>query len=225
MSPRIKHLSVIPPKFDYLSEEECKLLLKHATGVISDMILFAWHTGFRFGEIIALTWKDIDFDRGIITLSKAIARGHLGTTKSNKTRHAYITADVREMLTRRREKIKNMLVFPNTKGGYMIQARCVEWLHELCDTSGLRKIGWHTFRHTFASHLVEKGISLRTVQELLGHSDPQTTMRYAHLGPMILKEAVKIFDRPRTIFNLRHNSVTIPNLEREHRPISEIYES
>jgi len=219
-TPKIKHLKVAPPKFDYLSQEECDLLLLNASGIIKDMILFAWHTGLRFGEIIALTWNDIDLERGTISVNKAIARGYLGTTKSNKTRQAYVTADVREMLDRRRKETANAIVFPNTKGRYMIQQRCVEWLHDICDKSGLRRIGWHTFRHTFASHLVEKGVSLRTVQDLLGHSDPQTTMRYAHLGPVILQEAIRIFDKPRIVQKLRHNSVTIANSAREDRIIN-----
>ena len=50
---------------------------------------------------------------------------------------------------------------------------------------------------------------LSSIQELLGHSNPQTTMRYAHLGLMILREAVRAFDKPHTFLNLRHNSVTI----------------
>lgn len=75
----------------------------------------------------------------------------------------------------------------------------------------MRKIGWHTFRHTFASRLAENGISMRTIQELLGHSDTNTTMRYAHLSPLVLKEAIRTLEKP----FLWHNSVTTRNRAHE----------
>jgi len=54
----------------------------------------------------------------------------------------------------------------------------------------VRKIGWHTLRHTFATNLVAKGIPLRAVQELLGHSTILMTERYAHVGAQTLRSAV-----------------------------------
>jgi hypothetical protein len=51
-------------------------------------------------------------------------------------------------------------------------------------------VGWHTLRHTFASQLLANGASMREVQELLGHSDIRTTMRYTHLAPAALRGAV-----------------------------------
>lgn len=55
----------------------------------------------------------------------------------------------------------------------------------------LKGVGWHTLRHTFASHLVMADVNLRTIKELLGHSDIKTTMIYAHLAPEHLKGAVE----------------------------------
>jgi site-specific recombinase XerD len=58
----------------------------------------------------------------------------------------------------------------------------------------LRRIGWHVARHTFASHLVMRGVPIRTVQELLGHSTIEMTMRYSHLSPEACRSAVEVLD-------------------------------
>ena len=63
-----------------------------------------------------------------------------------------------------------------------------------CRKAGLRQIGWHVLRHTFASHLVMRGAAMKVVQELLGHATIEMTMRYAHLGPDVPRHAVKLLD-------------------------------
>ena len=69
-------------------------------------------------------------------------------------------------------------------------------LWRACKKAGLRQIGWHALRHTFASHLVMRGASIKAVQELLGHSSIQMTMRYAHLAPEVARDAVNLLDKP-----------------------------
>src|SRR3954471_6115379 len=63
--------------------------------------------------------------------------------------------------------------------------------------AGLRRIGWHVLRHTFASHLAMRGVPLKAIQELLGHASIVTTMRYAHLAPHVARDAVRLLDRAR----------------------------
>jgi site-specific recombinase XerD len=69
-------------------------------------------------------------------------------------------------------------------------------LWRACRKAGLRPVQWHACRHTFASHLVMRGVPLKAVQELLGHSTIQMTMRYAHLAPEVTRDAVNLLDQP-----------------------------
>ena len=68
-------------------------------------------------------------------------------------------------------------------------------LKRACKRAGLRQIGWHVLRHTFASHLVMRKAPIKAVQELMGHSTITMTERYAHLSPDVRKDAVRLLDR------------------------------
>ena len=65
-----------------------------------------------------------------------------------------------------------------------------------CQRAGLRHAQWHMLRHSFASQLAMKGVPLKMIQELLGHSTIEMTMRYAHLAPSALVDAVAVLDGP-----------------------------
>jgi site-specific recombinase XerD len=67
-------------------------------------------------------------------------------------------------------------------------------LVKVCRKAGLRRIGWHGLRHSYASHLMMKGAKPVEVQELLGHASLSMTMRYAHLSPSARRAAVELLD-------------------------------
>ena len=71
------------------------------------------------------------------------------------------------------------------EGGRELQENECKWpLWRACKRASLRRVGWHALRHTFASHLVMRGVPLKAVQELLGHATIEMTMRYSHLSPV-----------------------------------------
>lgn len=69
-------------------------------------------------------------------------------------------------------------------------------LRTACRHAGIRQIGWHVLRHTFASTLAQRGGTPKAIQELMGHSDMVTTMRYMHLAPAHHVEAIALLDDP-----------------------------
>lgn len=204
--PKIELLKVPPQKFKYLSFEESEFLLNNTNGIWHDMFLLAMKTGLRFGEIIALQWSDINFDTNQITICHSISRGLIGSTKSNKIRYIPILDSVREMLKDRPQT--GQYVFSLDDNKPLNQGHCIKSLTRICRQLNIRRINWHMFRHTFASHLANRNISLQAIQQLLGHSDIKTTMRYAHLSPAMLTDSIQVLDQKSTQC---HNTVTEPN--------------
>jgi len=196
--PKITWLKCPPPKTDHLSLDECGLLLAKAEGVIQDMLLVALRTGMRRGEIIGLQWSSINWQTQTITVRHSLCgyTKQLSTTKSNRERHIPMDADVYTALFKR--KRQTGYVFVDERKQHFSGKYLSRRLKELCKRVELRTIGWHTLRHTFASHLAMNGAPLNTVQALLGHSSITTTMRYAHLAPSALRAAIDTLN-PKTI--------------------------
>jgi integrase len=204
-APKLKLLKVPPQKVNSLTEEESQLLLDNCDGWLKDMILVALKTGLRFGELIALEWSDIDFKNNVMTVKKSISRGRIGSTKSNKIRYIPLQDEISQVLAARAKK--SGFVFADNKNEPLKPKFCLTWLHKACSRAGLRKIGWHSCRHGFGSHLAQKGVPILSIKDLLGHSDVQTTMRYAHLTQLATREAINTLNK-----NSGPNMATIHNL-------------
>ena len=85
-------------------------------------------------------------------------------------------------------------VFTDELHKHLSRWRINDTLGQICRKAGLRRITCHVLRHTFASHLAMAGASIQAIQQLLGHSDIQTTMRYAHLNQSALKSTMNLLD-------------------------------
>jgi len=203
--PRIKPLKVQPQKFDYLTEAEAEQLLNTATGVYHSLIKIALYTGLRFSELVALSWDDVNLKDKVLTVTHSFSGGVLGSTKSNKIRYIPLIDELCELFRTLPVEYQRF-IFVNQNSSHYLAEACRRNLHWICDKAKLRHVGWHTLRHTFASRLAGNNVSVMAIKDLLGHSEIRTTMRYAHLGPMVLRDAVLTLDK-----NSRHNPVTTSN--------------
>lgn len=181
----------------FLSREEAERLLTELrdSGLdqLHDMSLLALYCGLRAGEIFNLSWDCIDFERGSVRLKD---------TKSGRGRVVFMTDRVKGMFERRSESADGRgLVFPARTGSRAVEvsnafAAVVERMGFNRGIEDRRdKVVFHTLRHTFASWLVENGVDLFTVKELLGHSSLSMTERYSHLSPGTLQAAAKRLDQ------------------------------
>jgi integrase len=196
-APKTRWLKAPKPDFDFLSAQEAQQLIARAEpGRWQTMIIVALHTGLRIGELVALAWDCVDLNAGRLVVKRAVYKGHLDTPKGGRTREVPLNATVVQTLRTYPRRLGCNWVFPQKDRNFIRnpQHACVDAIVRQAERAGLRRIGWHTLRHTFASHLVMSGRSLQEVQELLGHATIDMTQRYAHLSPEAKRDAVRTLD-------------------------------
>jgi integrase len=167
-------------------EEVWALVRAAATDQHGAIYLTAAFTGLRLGELLALRWRDVDFAASAIRVRASYASGHLTTPKSGKVRAVPMAPDVSEALAKlgRREHwtAEDDLVFPGESGGYLDGSALSRRYKAALSRAGLRRLRFHDLRHTFGTRMIAKA-DIRRVQEWMGHSDIQTTMKYLHYAP------------------------------------------
>lgn len=154
---------------------------------LEPMIILSLKTGMRRGELFDLLWSDIDLDSATITIRAEIS-------KSNRTRHIPLSPialqTLKDWKTQQADVTNKERIFVNSKGERFDNINKA-WRTILKD-SGIFEFRWHDMRHDFASKLVMKSVPLNTVRELCGHTDMNTTLRYAHLAPEHKAEAIAV---------------------------------
>lgn len=192
--PAVTWLRAAPPKTDFLTHEECGRLLSQTSGILYELVLVGLRTGMRQGELKGLQWSSINWQSLTITVrhSKDDYLPEPSATKSNRERHIPMHRDVYRVLSARRQDAG--YVFLNTRGEPFQHWGLSTQLTAASARAGLRRVHWHLLRHTFASHLAMDGVPLGAIQALLGHASVTTTMRYAHLAPSTLRNAIDLLE-------------------------------
>ena len=153
-------------------------------------IVVCLYTGLRIGELLALEWKDVDFQKGMLTVSKSRHEG-----KDENGRYAQIVESPKTVSSRRciplpkqilcelrmlKRKSRSLYVISNGESSIPVRSyqRSFERLLKKLD---IPHKGFHALRHTFATRALECGMDVKMLSELLGHKDPAVTLRrYVH---------------------------------------------
>lgn len=209
--------------------EEQKEFLKAIEGHRHEVLfLVALYTGLREGEILALTWNDIDFIKNTITVSKTVSivvditkesrsKGYIsiGTPKTVKGNRVVPLPDflVKRLkqykLFKKEESLKIGIQFKEsnnlftTRNGTMLSAVNLQRMFkEILLKAGIENRKFHDLRHTYATRLFELGESAKTVQELLGHSSISMTLDiYTHVLKETKETAIEKLDELSKTFN------------------------
>lgn len=157
------------------------------------MLEVLYSSGLRVTELVDLRINNVYFDLGFL---KVVGKG-------NKERLVPVGRDALKFLTIYKEQIRvhvpvkkdfESYMFLNRRGRKLTRVMIFTIIKQLADQIGLKKrISPHTFRHSFATHLIEGGADLRAVQEMLGHESITTTEIYTHLDRDYLRQVIQEF--------------------------------
>jgi len=159
----------------------------------------------RLGELRALEWRHIDFANGTRRVEQSIGKKKdpanpgrviefLGPTKNGRPRAVPMSVHVVEALRRHPRRLNSPWVWPSEDGDFLKENEAKHPMRRALKRAHLPNDQWHICRHSFCSHLVQRGVHLLVVKELAGHTHLKSTLRYAHLDPMGGKAAVALLD-------------------------------
>jgi len=188
-------LNIVRPKKEkklpeVLSQKEVRVILDNITNLKHKAILFlTYSSGLRVGEVVRLKLKDIDSDRMLI---------HVVQGKGRKDRYTVLSEVTLGVLREYVQKFKPAeWLFQGEEAGRHITERTVQRVFESArEKAGIqKKVSVHSLRHSFATHLLEGGIDLRYIQELLGHESSKTTEIYTHVTKKSIKSIASPLDK------------------------------
>jgi len=184
-----------PKLFDFEEYERVVTAARDRSSAALVVVLLAGDAGLRAGEIRALQREDVDFTTGQLVLRRSEWQGNVTATKGNKVRFVPMTPRLAQALTDHRH-VPGAPVLYREDGTPMAEHHVEELLRGVLRVAGL-KGGPHKLRHTFCSHAVAMGLSVKDVQLLAGHQDLKTLERYLHVIPGALHGAIEKLDRGR----------------------------
>jgi len=198
-APRFAKLKAQPPEIEFFDFADLDQLVDGARKTGPEVLVFVLlgaDAGLRRGEIIALEQTDADHRRGQLTIARSDWCGEIGSPKGGKTRRVPMTNRLAEALSAIRH-LRGPRALYQRDGEPVTETTLRNWMERAERAGGLPVTGHiHRLRHTFCSHLAMHGAPAKAIQELAGHADLSTTMRYMHLSPASLNQAIRLLEQP-----------------------------
>jgi integrase len=169
-----------PGRIRYLTEDEIKTLLDCCANHVKPIVILALNTGMRKGEIMNIRWSDIDMVNRMIKITDS---------KNNESRYVPINDTLFAILLKLENSTSKDTALFLKKNGKPIKY-INNGFYNAMKRAKIENFRFHDLRHTFASHLVMKGVDIRIIQQLLGHKTLAMTMRYSHVSNEAMKTAV-----------------------------------
>ena len=182
-----------------MSPVEVKRLLAMAKNPkVRVLLALCYGCGLRAGEAVRLKVGDIDKAQGIIRVVQA---------KGRKDRHVMLSPEMLDLLRQwwkvrlsfydRSAPIEDRWLFPGRKRNQPMTTRqLIRLFHEAAEAANIKKpVTLHTLRHSFATHLLERGTDIRVIQALLGHDKLETTARYARVATGLISSVESPLDK------------------------------
>lgn len=165
-------------------------------GIVLDL-----YTGLRMGELLALEWKDVDLDSGVISINKTvyISKDDNGTWKEmtdtpksrTSCREIPLPAHMVAQLRRLRSCSDSRRIISRSDGTPLDNKRYRYTYNAMLEELGIRHISFHSLRHTFATRAIESGMDVKTLSEILGHANASITLNiYTHSMPDTKRKAM-----------------------------------
>jgi integrase len=194
----VKKLKEPPGRLRYLKPEEVNALLKACSEHLRPIVVTALNTGMRRNEVFNLKWSQVDLENRKITVIN---------TKNNESRVIPINQTLFKEFLTLSKKSNGEYVFPSKDGDAFKSIR--KSFASALKRAGIEDFRFHDLRHTFGSQLVMQGVDIRTVQQVMGHKDIKMTMRYSHLSPEYVQEAIGRLDLLWTPFGHQNDNSKI----------------
>lgn len=181
----------------YLAPDEEQRLLDAAPEPLRSAILVSIHSGLRESELLKLTWGDVRFGEGLLVVRETKG-GRDRVVPMNETLRATLEAQPRKVVTDKDGRpMASPYCFTSDTGTRYERFNNTTWRKALA-AAGITSFRWHDLRHTYGSRLAQRGASPIAIKDLMGHTDLRVTMRYCHLSPRNLRDAVALLDEAKT---------------------------
>jgi len=196
-----KHVAsrVIQP----FSREEVQLLIEKAEGWFQNIVAIALYTGMRQGEIIALTWEDIDLENKTVNVNKRVKKGEIASPKTRSSIRLVPILDIllpylkHQYILCQERKCTYVFFNPRTNKPFFDANKLLPYWYELLSLCKIERRVFYNTRHTFITLMIRSNVSILDIAQIVGHKNTEeivrTYARYLHNEHLHISRSINVF--------------------------------